>query len=131
SSLLDNRYILKHHSGCDYRICGSDDYRAEKSSRKKGSRDKTNAYSDELIRLGLKGTKSNNKFIPMSYIDQASVEQRYELLRGLIDTDGRIGINGEISFTTVSPLLRDGVAHLVYSLGGTAKITNRITHYKN
>lgn len=61
-------------------------------------------------------TKSETKFIPREYL-QGSIEQRYGLLQGLMDTDGSIDSKGRTNFTTVSPLLRDDVIELCRSLG--------------
>lgn len=61
-------------------------------------------------------TKSETKFIPKDYL-YSSIEQRYALLQGLMDTDGTIDIKGRLSFTTVSPQLRDDFIELCRSLG--------------
>lgn len=63
--------------------------------------------------------KSETKFIPKNYL-MGSITQRFELLRGLLDTDGTIDEKGRVEFTTVSPRLRDDVIELVRSLGMTA-----------
>lgn len=60
--------------------------------------------------------KSENKFIPEDFMF-GSIEQRYDLLSGLLDTDGSIDSKGRVSFTTVSPFLRDNVISLCESLG--------------
>lgn len=62
--------------------------------------------------------KSENKYIPQDFL-LGSVEQRYDLLAGLLDTDGSIDKKGRINFTTTSPLLRDNVIELCESLGLT------------
>ena len=67
-------------------------------------------------------TKSETKFIPEIYL-QGSIEQRYALLQGLMDTDGTIDIKGRIKFTTVSPKLKDNVIELCRSLGFIANYT--------
>lgn len=56
------------------------------------------------------------KFIPKVY-KFSSVEQRMELLRGLIDTDGCVNENGSIEFTNTNELLLNDVAELCRSLG--------------
>lgn len=60
--------------------------------------------------------KSENKFIPIEYL-QGSEQQRFDLLQGLLDTDGSIDEKGRVSFTTISPQLRDNVIDLCHSLG--------------
>lgn len=56
------------------------------------------------------------KFIPQEYL-LGSIEQRRELLRGLLDTDGSVANKGAIEFYTSNPRLRDDVKRLVASLG--------------
>lgn len=84
------------------------------------------AESPELI-----GTYSHTKFIPKRYLI-GSVQQRIELLQGLLDTDGSVGQKGRVSFSTTSPMLKDGVVDLCRSLGLVAVATpeNR-TRYKS
>ena len=62
----------------------------------------------------------NAKFIPKQYLF-SSIEQRIELLQGLMDTDGSIQHNGRIDFCSNSEQLVDDVSFLVRSLGGTTK----------
>ena len=71
--------------------------------------------------LRLLGKRSADKFIPRQYLD-ASIENRVQLLKGLMDTDGTIGECGSLSYCTVSTQLRDDVVYLVRSLGGAAKV---------
>jgi replicative DNA helicase len=73
--------------------------------------------------LGLWGCKSATKFIPKMYLE-ASKEDRWELLRGLMDTDGTVGNKqGTPSYCTVSKRLAEDMAYLVRSLGGIAKVS--------
>lgn len=74
-------------------------------------------YSKEMIGY------SYEKVIPEEYLF-GDVEQRLELLRGLMDTDGYIG-NGRNSpkFSTTSPGLRDSFLNLVRSLGFYATVS--------
>ena len=74
--------------------------------------------SQEVKGLGLRGSKSGNKFIPPIY-KTASVEQRVELLQGLMDTDGTI-TNHHTAFYSTSETLINDVQELVWSLGGYA-----------
>lgn len=58
-----------------------------------------------------------NKHIPEQYL-KASVTQRIELLKGLMDSDGSIGKNdGNPSYCTTSKILADNVSELLHSLG--------------
>lgn len=78
-----------------------------------------NALTVSLENLGLMGLYSHEKFIPAIYMT-GSVEQRKELLAGLLDTDGNVeklhGIT--VEYTTSSPRLAADVRALVLSLGG-------------
>jgi replicative DNA helicase len=76
-----------------------------------------------LKELGLYGHTANSKFIPKMYLE-ADKESRWELLRGLMDTDGTAGNrNGTPSYCTVSKQLAEDFVYLVRSLGGLAKVT--------
>ena len=79
--------------------------------------------------LTLVGSSAKNKHIPKEYL-RSSIEQRMELLRGLMDTDGNVGKDGQSFYNTTSEKLRDGVVELVRSLGVKATIINcRATLY--
>ena len=79
--------------------------------------------ADHVRSLGLAGHASWDKFVPAPYLD-GSIEQRLDLLAGLLDTDG--GMNGKgVCFYTSSPQLRDGVIELVRSLGGVATVREK------
>lgn len=86
----------------------------EKSSHK-------NLYIEELKRLNLFGKKADGKFIPEEY-KFASVEQRIELLRGLLDSDGHIGDGNKSYFASISKQLAEDVCELIQSLGGMAHV---------
>lgn len=79
---------------------------------------KGNQYelNSRLTSLQLRGKHSMEKFIPKMYLE-SSVEQRLELLKGLIDTDGHIDNKGHISFTTHSFKLSEDFVYLCRSLG--------------
>lgn len=72
-------------------------------------------------------TKSINRRIPREYM-YGSVEQRYDLLRGLMDTDGTVSKNNRCncSFSTNNELLAKDVQELVRSLGMRASVKRRI-----
>lgn len=62
-------------------------------------------------------TYSYSKFIPSDYLN-SSIQQRKELLMGLLDTDGHVDENkGRVSYSTTSNRLRDNVVELCRSLG--------------
>lgn len=58
----------------------------------------------------------NNKHIPEPYL-RGSVEQRMDLLSGLMDSDGTVDNSGRCEFTNTNKNLAYGVAELVQSLG--------------
>lgn len=60
--------------------------------------------------------KSINKYIPTEYLE-SSIEQRQELLKGLMDVDGYVGQKNRFSFSTVSKQLKDDFIYLCRSLG--------------
>lgn len=74
-----------------------------------------NSYITALREYGLMKLRSHEKFIPGQYL-RASIEDRYALLQGLMDTDG--GSSTRTAFVTTSPFLRDGIVELIRSLGG-------------
>lgn len=66
----------------------------------------------QLRMLGLLG----NKHIPAVYL-RASIDQRTELLRGLMDSDGSVTAAGYCCFAQTSPEVTDDVVELLRSLG--------------
>ena len=95
--------------------------------REKGS-GKTNQVITALKAFGLMGERSENKHVPLDYL-YADSDARLDLLRGLMDTDGTITKNGTPQFDNTSLALADAVRHLVISLGGTARMKQRQTHF--
>jgi phosphate starvation-inducible protein PhoH and related proteins len=81
-----------------------------------------NPVTTTLRKLGLAGTTSSTKFIPEIYLHN-SRDVRLAVLQGLLDTDGgpvtQRNRTCRIQYTTCSEVLRDDVAYLVRSLGGT------------
>jgi hypothetical protein len=68
-----------------------------------------------IIQLNKLGVR-NNKHIPTEYL-YSSTEQRMELLRGLMDTDGYCDKNGQCEYCGVNKKLIDNVLELVLSFG--------------
>lgn len=87
-------------------------------------------YKNELIKLDLLGKKSLDKFIPKQFIYN-TVENRYALIQGLLDTDGTVDKRGHISFTTISYQLAKDTAFVIRSLGGVVTISKAKAGYKN
>jgi len=65
-------------------------------------------------------TNSQNKFIPQMYLT-SSIEDRIQILQGLIDTDGSTS-GGRMRFTTISKTLAYQVQEIVFSLGLSSNI---------
>lgn len=66
-----------------------------------------------------------DKHIPRIYLE-SSIEQRLELLRGLMDTDGTIGEGGFCTFDNTNKDLSNGVEELVVSLGMQATRAEKV-----
>lgn len=72
-------------------------------------------YKDYLRNVGL-CDYSYNRFIPREYL-WGSIEQRRELLCGLMDTDGCVKIKNRYCYSTTSERLKDDFVYLCRSLG--------------
>lgn len=75
--------------------------------------ERSNGVYRALRNLELIGT---SKFIPLAYL-KASTQDRLELLRGLMDSDGSITARGRCSFHNTDPFLVADVQELLHSLG--------------
>lgn len=92
-------------------------------------KDQQGATAHEYLRQnGISVCKSNAKHIPAK-VFKMTVEQRFAFAQGLMDTDGYIGEDGHLEFTTVSPELARGMQQLLRGLGCTAKISEKETTY--
>lgn len=74
-----------------------------------------------LSLLGVKALGSHERWVPNEY-KFASIQQRKDILSGLMDTDGCIGTDGSMEFDSTSPQLAHDIVWLVRSLGGNANI---------
>lgn len=83
-----------------------------------------NPVYEELKREGL-NCKSSEKFIPEVY-KTSSVKQRYDLVKGLMDTDGFISQDGAMSFGNVSKRLVKDLQEVLYSLGISSVFRERL-----
>jgi hypothetical protein len=75
---------------------------------------------DALNRMGLRGCRSQEKFVPSEYM-LASPSTRLALLQGLMDTDGYAMPDGGSEFSSTSRCMIDSVMALTRSLGGVAR----------
>ena len=85
--------------------------------------------SKEIKRLGLTSKRSWEKFIPTEY-KYSDVDDRLEVLRGLLDADAHVSYNNSIEFSTTSEMLANDVKEIVCSLGGRASICSRMGAYR-
>lgn len=101
--------FYKKHKGNDYSWYFESNFKNHK-----------NVWVEDILKdyPELWDKKSEDKFIPKEFL-YGSVEQRFDLLAGLLDTDGSIDKKGRINFTTISLALRDNVIELCESLGMT------------
>src|SRR5690554_1568412 len=76
-----------------------------------------NRLREQLREIGV----FENKHIPKIYL-QSSIEQRKELLKGLMDTDGYVSKSGQCEFAQADKVIIDGVSELLYSLGIKHKV---------
>jgi phosphate starvation-inducible PhoH-like protein len=74
------------------------------------------AIVSDLVKLGMMGCRAEDKSIPRIYM-LGSPQARWELLRGLMDTDGWADADGDCYFCSVSQPLAVDVAELARSLG--------------
>lgn len=86
-----------------------------------------NPIRREIQKLKL-NVKSVDKHIPKEYL-LSTVENRLELLRGLVDGDGYI-CPAVYMYSTSSKQLYEDFCFLVYSLGGTVNVTNGKDAYR-
>lgn len=100
STSIPEGHAVIHASKYDYRI----------SAKWK------NVIVNELVALGLKGKRAEEKSIPES-IFFADFATRMSVLCGLIESDGWVQ-DASVQYSTASNELADGIARLVWSLGG-------------
>lgn len=98
---------------------------SQKENNKAKSYRFTSSFLIGFKKLGLIGTHSWDKFIPEAY-KIAPLATRWELIRGLMDTDGYADARGHASYTTVSEKLAFDVQWMTRSLGFKANITSKI-----
>ena len=107
-------YLIEHKEGYTYVI----------KSKIKG----INELNRQLKELQVK-VKSYDKFIPEDY-KFSSIENRFELVRGLMDTDGSI-TNSACNFVSTSEKLIDDLTFILRSLGIRCKKSKEILGKQN
>jgi hypothetical protein len=133
-SKLDSKYTLRQVSRYDYIVSFATtelllDARSNNMSTVNrnsnghmlpGQNCTFHAYVQLMQDLNLMETYSHTKFIPEIYFN-GSLEQRLELIRGLVDSDGTV-TNSIITLSSTSHDLALGFQRLIRSVGGIAKI---------
>jgi len=109
-------------------------YRIRSKQGNLSQQNHTNFVLLAIRKLKLNGTTSHTKFVPKSYL-YTSIQNRLEILRGLIDTDGYVSNGGEIIYTSASKQLATDVQFIAQSLGCTARFkqttySGKIEKYK-
>lgn len=114
---LPKDYSFTYKGGCDYRIITNSKHIKGKSE-----------FTKYLEKYELVGKTSKDKFIPKEYLC-GNYQQRLELLRGLMDTDGSATKN-YCEYCTISERLAENVTELVHSLGGYCSKTKKKAGYR-
>lgn len=118
-----HKLVLEQYEDLNMVLASDISYRF---SRKDESKSLGNPLIDQLRELGIFGCDSYTKFVPNAY-KRGSIEQRMELLRGLMDSDGYIMDTGHTSYATCSKQLADDVVEIIRSLGGRACVREKHT----
>lgn len=93
------------------------------TKEKQHKNEKINVWVEDILKEypELVNATSLTKFIPRDYIED-SIKNRYELLSGLLDSDGHVDEKGRISYYTISESLRDNVIEIARSLGFKTRV---------
>ena len=108
----------------DYTIEHKEQYSYVIKSKVKGVNELNRQLKDLKVKV-----KSYDKFIPENY-KFTSIENRFELIRGLMDTDGSV-TNGACGFVSTSEQLIDDVVFILRSLGIRCKKSKEIPGRNN
>lgn len=113
--LMPLKVKFVHRSRYDYDLCNDDEYYKYHVA----------SFRNELRRLGLFGKESEDKFIPQEYLFD-SIENRIELLKGIVDTDGYCG-DGAYDICLKSQQLIQDIKFIAEGLGLTATYSEKET----
>lgn len=83
---------------------------------------KDKAMAEFLEEIGLAGKYSYEKFIPEVY-KNAPLADRFNLVQGMMDTDGSVDSRGHMEYSSASKVLSEDIQYVVRSLGGYATLT--------
>lgn len=117
----DANHVISHITKSGYHYTTQDDrscLRITFSKAPIGSRN--GSTKTDLRNLNL----IENKHIPSAYL-RASLEQRTQLLRGLLDSDGYVSKNGQVQYCTVDAALAHGFMELARTLGIRPTMTTK------
>ena len=89
---------------------------------------RNNNILNDIRSVGLVGRTSISKFIPEQY-KYSSIQDRIELMQGLIDTDGTVDKTGSMYYYTVSRQLAEDVLFIARSLGCWASVFKKDSSY--
>ena len=130
SSILPNEYKTTKRKGSkyDYDIVFKDFKESSKGTYCRGG-NRSHEIKKRIEELGLFDKMSSEKFIPEIY-KKSSLSNKIKLISGLVDSDGHVGKNGNLSISTSSEVMAEDIQDLVWSIGGIAKISQRIGKYK-
>ena len=119
---LSNFEVKKDPTNNNYTLVDKDKYQVEKIHPKSGKKYLSkigNRLTRDIKKLKL-NVNCKEKFIPDEY-KYSDIEDRMEIIRGLLDTDGSINKNGAIEFTNTCEQLVDDLIEVLRSLGITCK----------
>lgn len=95
---------------------------------KSSKRTKLSNLRKIISNLGLYNKFSYEKHIPEIY-KNSGINQKIDLIAGLIDTDGYITKTGSISISTSSEKMAYDVQEIIWSMGGICKISTKQPYY--
>jgi ATP-dependent DNA helicase RecG len=89
----------------------------------RANQDDPHPVAAALKRLGLRGARSCDKYVPRAYL-LAPIKVRHAVLQGLLDTDGTLNARrgSNVTFLSASRQLAGDVQWLAASLGGVARL---------
>src|ERR1019366_6660596 len=124
--LLPKNCDMKYRSGYDYAIIMSEESKKDITLCREGI--VYHAMRQKLTELNLYGLGSHERFIPEIYMN-SDIDQKIQLICGLMDSDGYVGKEGNLSYATSSERLSTDFQKLIWSLGGIASIHEKETGY--
>jgi len=121
--LLPEYSLTKDTTNCNYLFTSKNRFNATEEDLKKykNSQYGLNKLKREIKFLGL-NVKCFSKFIPEIY-KMGSIEQRFALLQGLMDSDGSVNFKGNKEFSSSNLTLIKDVSDVVRSLGMKCRLS--------